>query len=44
MSKGYIMVLIMCISAKISGLPRWHSGKESQTAGDSFDPSVRKIP
>ena len=23
MSKGYIMVLIMCISAKISGLPRW---------------------
>ena len=22
------MVLIMCISAKISGLPRWHSGKE----------------
>ena len=44
MSKGYIMVLIMCISAKISGLPRWHSGKESETAGDSFDPSVRKIP
>ena len=29
------MVLIMHISAKISGLPRWHSGKESEMAGDT---------